>query len=202
MARRREVPEPWKTLMDQHSISSIRQLSQKSGVSAPAISRLMHREGRQEDDTIVRVATTLGMDLDKAYGLAGVTAPEAKPYTPPAEAHRLNERQRKAIDELIRATVADLQEQEAGDGSERSATPMNQAGGNPAPDDGIGAFGHRDRGDLDHESVNDGAGDNVHPLRPDFENMAAYDTGKESEKQRMLREEAEREQESQDPDDY
>ena len=185
--------------MDQHSISSIRQLSQKSGVSAPAISRLMHREGRQEDDTIVRVATTLGLDLDKAYGLAGVTAPEAKPYTPPAEAHRLNERQRKAIDELIRATVADLQEQEAGDGSDRSATPMNQAGGNPAPDDGIGAFGHRDRGDLDHENINDGAGDNVHQLHPD---LAAYDTGTETEKERQLREEAERQDESQDPDDH
>lgn len=185
--------------MDQHSISSIRQLSQKSGVSAPAISRLMHREGRQEDDTIVRVATTLGLDLDKAYGLAGVAAPEAKPYTPPAEAHRLNERQRKAIDELIRATVADLQEQEAGDGSDRSATPMNQAGGNPAPDDGIGAFGHRDRGDLDHENINDGAGDNVHQLHPD---LAAYDTGTETEKERQLREEAERQDESQDPDDH
>ena len=202
MARLREVPEPWKTLMDQHSISSIRQLSQKSGVSAPAISRLMHREGRQEDDTIVRVATTLGLDLDKAYGLAGVTAPEAKPYTPPAEAHRLNERQRKAIDELIRATVADLQEQEAGDGSEHSATPMNQAGGNPAPDDGIGAFGHRDRGDLDHESINDGTGDNVHRIHPDLETLAAHRPGTESAKQRQLREEAERQDESQDPDDH
>ncbi len=97
----------------------------------------MHREGRQEDDTIVRVAATLGLDLDKAYGLAGVTAPEAKPYTPPAEAHRLNERQRKAIDELIRATVADLHEQEAGDGSERSATSMNRAEGNSANEPGV-----------------------------------------------------------------
>ena len=204
MARRREVPEPWKTLMAQHGISSIRQLSQKSGVSAPAISRLMHREGRQEDDTIVRVATTLGLDLDKAYGLAGVTAPEAKPYTPPAEAHRLNERQRKAIDELIRATVADLQEQEAGDGSERSATPMNRAGGKPAisEDDGLGAFGGRARGDLDHESINDGTGDNVHELftpPPPASETAAWETENRGRKTRKQQDEDA--EGSQDPGD-
>lgn len=191
--------------MDQHGISSIRQLSQKSGVSAPAISRLMHREGRQEDDTIVRVATTLGLDLDKAYGLAGVSAPEARPYTPPAEAHRLNERQRKAIDELIRATVADLQEQEAGDGSERNATSMNQAGEKPAisEDDGLGSFGGRARGDLDHESVNDGAGDNVRELftpPPEREDTAAYDAPNRG---KQDKEESEkRGEESQDPEDW
>lgn len=108
----------------------------------------------------------------------------------------------------LKATIQDLGEQvaelaqKAGDGSERSATPMNQAGGNPAPDDGIGAFGHRDRGDLDHESINDGTGDNVHRIHPDLETMAAYDTGTETEKERQLREEAERQDESQDPDDH
>lgn len=106
MARRLDVPEPWRTLMDRKGIPSARQLALRSGVSQPAIGRLLHREGRQEDDTIIRVADTLGLDLSEAYELAGVDAPEAKPYVPPPEAHRLNERQRRAIDELIRATVA------------------------------------------------------------------------------------------------
>ena len=197
--------------MAQKSIGSIRQLSQKSGVSAPAISRLMHQESRQEDDTIVRIADTLGLDLAKAYALAGVTAPEAKPYAPPAEAHRLNDRQRKAIDELIRATVADLQDEKAGDGSEHSATSMNQAGGKPATgeDDGLGAFGHPARGDLDHENINDGNGDNVYSLvpPPPASDTAAYRAPNRGKKQKDKQDkDAEgsqdpEEDESQDPED-
>lgn len=54
---------------------------------------------------------------------------------------------------------------EAGDGDGK-ATPHTDAGGTPvtAADDGLGAFGGRARGDLDHESVNDGAGDNIRHL--------------------------------------
>ena len=55
---------------------------------------------------------------------------------------------------------------EAGDGDGK-ATPHTDAGGTPVTgeDDGIGAFGGRARGDLDHESINDGSGDNVRRLR-------------------------------------
>ena len=76
----------------------------------------------------------------------------------------------------LKATIQDLGEQvaelaqRAGDGSERSATPMNHAEGNSANQSDYG--------------------------------LAAYDTGKESAKQHMLREEAERQDESQDPDDH
>ncbi|WP_155807478.1 hypothetical protein [Brevibacterium sp. VCM10] len=54
---------------------------------------------------------------------------------------------------------------EAGDGDEK-ATPHTDAGGTPVTgaDDGLGAFGGRARGDLDHESINDGAGDNIRHL--------------------------------------
>ena len=180
MARRREVPEPWKTFMAQKGISSIRQLSQQSGVSAPAISRLMHKESRQEDDTIVRIADTLGLDLAKAYDLAGVTAPEAKPYAPPAEAHRLNDRQRKAIDELIRATVADLQDERAGDGSEHSATPMSQAEGNSAEKQLAANFV------ADKKQKRS----KLRPV-PDMDTVAADTTG-ETEKERQNREAAKR----------
>ena len=53
----------------------------------------------------------------------------------------------------------------AGDGDGK-ATPHTDAGGTPATgaDDGLGAFGGRARGDLDHESINDGADDNIRQL--------------------------------------
>lgn len=101
---------------------------------------------------------------------------------------------------IVRAVLKAVKEE--GDGSADNSTSLTHAGVSPADEDGYGTFGGRARGDLDHDSQNDGAGDNVHPLRPDLDSMAAYDTGKETEKERLLREEAEREQESQDPDDW
>lgn len=85
----------------------------------------------------------------------------------------------------VRDTFRDLGQQvgelakRAGDGDGK-ATPHTDAGGTPVTgaDDGIGAFGHRDRGDLDHESINDGAGDNIRHLRgPSTEASSAQDEG-------------------------
>ena len=86
----------------------------------------------------------------------------------------------------VRDTFRDLGQQvgelakRAGDGDGK-ATPHTDAGGTPVTgeDDGLGAFGGRARGDLDHESVNDGAGDNVRQLdgrrRPSQEELARLD---------------------------
>lgn len=68
---------------------------------------------------------------------------------------------------------------EAGDGDGK-ATPHTDAGGTPVTgeDDGLGAFGGRARGDLDHESINDGAGDNIRQFRgPTAKASAAQDEG-------------------------
>lgn len=129
--------------MQQKGIGSPRQLALKSGVSQPAIGRLIRGEGRQEDDTIARVADALGMELADMYRLAGLSVPEAAKYTPPAEANRLTLRQRKAIDELIRATVADL-DAEAGESGATSTSPMNHAG------DDADEVTQANRGRLEH----------------------------------------------------
>lgn len=87
----------------------------------------------------------------------------------------------------VQDTFRDLGQQmgelaaKAGDGDEREATPHSDVGGTPAAgeDDGLGSFDGRARGDLDHESVNDGAGDNVHHLgerrRPSPQELARLD---------------------------
>lgn len=145
-------------------------------------------------------AAVFGTDVNRIREAAG-QAPTADRFELPPEADMLNPDERRAVTELVRVMA---RQKKVGEGNAGSPAPMNHAEGNSAisEDDGIGAFGHRDRGDLDHESVNDGTGDNVHRLHPDLETMAAHRPGTESAKQRQLREEAERQDESQDPDDH
>lgn len=160
-------------------------------------------------ETVDALAVLASVPKETAYKVAGLPIPQA-PFAEqlPPDVDTLDADQRRVLIEMARVLVKQNRQihdlEKAGEGNAGSPAPMNDAEGNSAisEDDGLGSFGGRARGDLDHESVNDGAGDNVHQLRPDFENMAAYRTGKESEKQRMLRKEAEREQESQDPDDW
>lgn len=103
---RRTTPPQWVKLMESKNLGSIRQLADKSGVSHPAIARLIHREGVTKDENIVAVAKTLGVTPARIYELAGMDAPpEAGPYVPPEEAARLTTRQREALTELIRAMV-------------------------------------------------------------------------------------------------
>lgn len=103
---RRTTPPQWVKLMESKNLGSIRQLADRSGVSHPAIARLIHREGITKDENIVAVANTLGVTPAKIYELAGMDAPaEAGPYEPPEEAARLTTRQREALTELIRAMV-------------------------------------------------------------------------------------------------
>ena len=91
---------------------------------------------------------------------------------------------------------------EAGDGDGK-ATPLTDAGGTPVTgaDDGLGAFGGRARGDLDHESINDGAGDNVRRLRgPSAEASAAQDEGDDASVDEIMRHAAYEPSEVDDPD--
>lgn len=56
------------------------------------------------DSTIRAIAHLAGVPEIRAFIAAGATPPESS-YTPPVEAERLDQRQRKALDELIRAFV-------------------------------------------------------------------------------------------------
>lgn len=106
-------------------------------------------------------------------------------------------------DQRIALGLVDLLKREGGEGIEDDPTPLTRAGVSPAPeDDGLGSFEGRARGDLDHESVNDGAGDNVHELftpPPPASETAAWETenrGRKTRKQQDDDAEA-----SQDPED-
>jgi len=61
--------------------------------------------GRPDEPTLNAFSEVLGVPMQKLRVAADLPAEETAPYNPPPEASRLNRRQRKAVDEIIRAMV-------------------------------------------------------------------------------------------------
>ena len=86
------------------------ELAQRAGhdISHATLNRL--RQGtyatRPSDASIRAIAYLAEVSENVAFGAAGVSAPAAVVYQAPAEAQRMTTRQRKALDELIRAFAA------------------------------------------------------------------------------------------------
>lgn len=112
-------------------------------------------------------------DLEEAATFTG-----REPFAPDPTSDRLTVPQRTAVNEIIRQ-LAEANTR-AGEGHDTRSPSMNNAERNSATDNSDGK---------------------VRPLRPDLDTMAAYDTGNETEKQRLDREAEERDQGSQDPGD-
>ncbi|MEY8014702.1 hypothetical protein [Mycobacterium servetii] len=87
------------------------ELAQRAGhdISHATLNRL--RQGtyatRPSDASIRAIAFLADVSENVAFAAAGVSAPAAAVYQAPAEAQRMTTRQRKAVDELIRAFAAD-----------------------------------------------------------------------------------------------
>lgn len=125
------TPEPWFTAMEQRGISSIRDLSRKSGVAVETVRRLVQGSRKApRDETLRAVAGALGLPLATISAWAGAAASDIeRPYTPPAEANRLTLRQREAVDELIRLLAI----KEAGGEHEQRSAPNSEGPDGPAP---------------------------------------------------------------------
>jgi transcriptional regulator with XRE-family HTH domain len=61
--------------------------------------------GTPDEATLVAFADTLGIPLSRLRAAAGLPSETTTPYTPPPEASRLTRRQRRAVDEIIRAML-------------------------------------------------------------------------------------------------
>ncbi|HJQ03410.1 MAG TPA: hypothetical protein VJ851_17575 [Jatrophihabitans sp.] len=61
--------------------------------------------GRPDEATLLALSKVLRIPLNKLRAAAALPAEETEPYRPPAEASRLNRRQRRAVDEIIRAML-------------------------------------------------------------------------------------------------
>jgi transcriptional regulator with XRE-family HTH domain len=61
--------------------------------------------GRPDEETLRAFASVLPVRLTELRAAVRLPAEETEPYRPPAEASRLNRRQRRAVDEIIRAML-------------------------------------------------------------------------------------------------
>jgi transcriptional regulator with XRE-family HTH domain len=104
------------------ALSELLQAENSKGLSARAISQaareqgftlnhdtaaryLRGEHGKPDESTLRAFSTVLGIPLGKLRRAASLPADVTEPYQPPAEADRLSRRQRRAVDEVIRAML-------------------------------------------------------------------------------------------------
>ncbi len=90
------------------SARAIARQAQESGFSInhdTAARYLRGDHGRPDEETLRAFASVLPVRLSELRAAAQLPAEETEPYRPPAEASRLSRRQRRAVDEIIRAML-------------------------------------------------------------------------------------------------
>lgn len=90
------------------SARAIARQAQQAGFSInhdTAARYLRGDHGRPDEETLRAFASVLPVRLSELRAAAQLPAEETEPYRPPAEASRLSRRQRRAVDEIIRAML-------------------------------------------------------------------------------------------------
>lgn len=78
----------------------------KHQLAQPTVSKYMSgRHGIPTEPVLEAFSDVLNIPIDKLREAAGVPKGADAPWSPPAEANRLDRRQRRALDELIRSMV-------------------------------------------------------------------------------------------------
>ena len=106
------------------TLSELLNAANKAGLSARSIAReaqalnfslnhdtaaryLRGDHGRPDEDTLVALSSVLNVPLNQLRVAAELPSEVTEPYRPPAESSRLSRRQRRAVDEIIRAMLLD-----------------------------------------------------------------------------------------------
>ncbi len=113
----------------QMSARSLARAAQSAGYSLnhdTAARYLRGDHGKPDEATLVALSKVLRVPLSRLRTAAALPAEETEPYRPPAESSRLNRRQRRAIDEIIRSM---LEARPATATDEVSARRAQRAGG-------------------------------------------------------------------------
>jgi transcriptional regulator with XRE-family HTH domain len=122
---------------------SARQAAEKArelGVHLPYGTAAGYWSGRHpvnpSEETLEGLAAVTNVSLRRLRRAAGFAAGETEPYRPPAEANRLTQRQRAALDDLIKAIVNGVS-----DSSEPSLKDRAPGHIDEDPTGGLGAVG-------------------------------------------------------------
>lgn len=87
---------------------SYNQLARAVGVPQSTVSAIVSGRSRKpKPENVQKIADALGLDVRIVAGWVGQERTERTRYTPPAEADLLTDRQRRAVDEIIRAIAAE-----------------------------------------------------------------------------------------------
>lgn len=140
---------------------SAREIARRGGerVSHSQIGKyLKPAHPRPGEDVLQVFSDVFRIPMPRLRQLAALPAGDAEPYEAPAEANRLDSRQRRVVNELIRM----LAETKAGDGDvDRDATPIvGQRGPEPSVEEVLAARGRADISYPDLRAVAD-SGDDV-----------------------------------------
>ncbi|MFL6164006.1 MAG: hypothetical protein ACJ74U_17530 [Jatrophihabitantaceae bacterium] len=90
------------------SARSLARAAQAAGFSLnhdTAARYLRGDHGRPDEATLLALSKVLRISLTRLRAAASLPADVTEPYRPPVESSRLNRRQRRAIDEIIRAML-------------------------------------------------------------------------------------------------
>lgn len=172
------------------STQKMSDLAQDAGYQLSNYSATVYTNGKHPAKasaaTLEALAYVLRVPLAELRELAGLPQQHGK-FEPAPEADSLTAPQRAAVNEIIRL----LADGNTGAG-ESNGSPMSDAGGTPATEE--------ERLATDFVASKRRQRSKLRPL-PDLETMAADESG-ETELQRLDRESADRDHESQDPEDW
>jgi transcriptional regulator with XRE-family HTH domain len=119
------------------TLSELLNAANKTGLSARSIAReaqaldfslnhdtaaryLRGDHGRPDEDTLVALSSVLNVPLTQLRAAAELPSEVTEPYRPPVEASRLSRRQRRAVDEIIRAMLVEPTAGAAGESKPRA----------------------------------------------------------------------------------
>lgn len=85
---------------------SHRALAEHLGIGTSTITNIRAGNAKPKPATVAKIADALRIDVRELSRWIGQTREVAKPYTPPSEADLLDQRERDALDEIIRVMAA------------------------------------------------------------------------------------------------
>lgn len=82
-----------------------RKIADAVGLAPATVDRMMNGTGQPDVESLDAVAEFLGVPISEARQLRGLPSGAKGPYVAPAESRLLSNRQRRALDNLIRSIV-------------------------------------------------------------------------------------------------
>lgn len=128
-----EIPEPWRSRLIERQFTDPRYSDDRPSLSRLANAMDMHTSTvasaifgrrRASEETVAGLVKHLGEDV-----AAWLERTAPRPWSPPAESALLTDRQRKAVEELIKSMT---ERREQANGSQAQGTPITHAAGSAA----------------------------------------------------------------------